>query len=146
MSLVNMVVSISIVATCILASMQTMTNMFKANATSQVKTDIDTFVFNAQGVANIQPSCPTSQFCYIHDAINNGQTFMVFQIKTPIYGGQIIQRLKPTYVASNGNNGGGSTGNNNGSTNNNNGNTTKNNSGGDHDDSPCDNNNNGHDH
>jgi hypothetical protein len=79
MNIVSALIAISIMATA---------------STTSVKTDIDTFVYNSRTTAPIVGAC-LPQFCYMHDAQSNGQTYMVFKITANVYGGNIIQRLKP---------------------------------------------------
>ena len=94
MNLIAVFTSLTLIAMASLEAVQVTQSLFKATLTTQVKTDVDTYVYNAQTALPAVGDC-TTKFCYIHDSVNNGKTYMVFQASVPIYGGQIMQRLKP---------------------------------------------------
>ncbi len=98
MNLVSVMISISIMSFAMLGSLQAMNNQFRANATTQVVTDVNSFVNNAKSTPPMPGCYPTMGFCYINDFTEvgpTGQTYMVFDITKNVFGPNTVRRLKP---------------------------------------------------
>jgi hypothetical protein len=96
MNLTSALMAMAIISMGTLTVLKVADTSFRISTTSQVKTDVDTYVFNAK-TTPASPECvQNSGFCYLHDTSDSsGKLYMVFKITKGVFGPSVIQRLKP---------------------------------------------------